>query len=156
MDFNEITRRLAEYNRDAGLFIDQILTISSVWDDLIDKDKTIDDSKVNAAFELSLVHLPRNKFYMAHFNELNPIVISSIQNWYIANKIERNNDEDKFNISFIIRSSYADLITMTAYILGGTEFSQEIGEAARAFAHDEGIEGYKQALLKEISDRGDK
>lgn len=153
MDFKEIIKRLAEYNPEAGIFIENILDLSSTWDDLIDRDKQASDSSINRAFQIALVDLPRNKFYMSHFTDLNPILVVAIENWHMANTMERGKMTDMIPVSFIIRSSYVDIITMTAMILGGHSLAQEIGIAARRFAHDEGIGGYIVALGHEESDR---
>jgi len=153
MTFDEITRRLAEYDREAGMFIDQILQTAALWDDLIDRDKPVADGSINKAFEIMLINLPRNKFYTAHFNELNPVLIVSIQNWHMANHIEREMRQELFGISFIIRSTYVDLITLTAFILGGHTLAQELGMAARLFVHDEGMHGYVQDLAQEKLNR---
>ena len=153
MTFDEITRRLAEYDREAGMFIDQILQTAALWDDLIDRDKPVADGSINKAFEIMLINLPRNKFYTAHFNELNPVLIVAIQNWHMANRIEREMRQELFGISFIIRSTYVDLITLTAFILGGHTLAQELGMAARLFVHDEGMHGYVKDLAKEKINR---
>jgi hypothetical protein len=149
MNFKEISARISEKNQHAGLFIEQILTISALWDDLIDLDRPVTETEINQAFEIMLIHLPRNLFYSSHFSELNPILISAIQNWYIANRVEKDKRNELYPISFIIRSSYVDLITMTAYIVGGTPFAQEIGTYSRVFAHDEGLPGYTESLNKQ-------
>lgn len=152
-EFDEIKKAINSRNADAGAFLAQIVSILHFWDDLIDKDHKLSDRTINDMFELMLIFLPRNRFYMANFDMLNPILISAIQNWHLANTIERSEIRESYNISFIIRSSYVDIITMTAYLLGGQDFAQEIGMSIRLLAHKEGMTTYVSELSREAKAR---
>lgn len=133
----------------AARLLDMIVSVLHVWDDLIDHDHDIDDDDVNAAFTAALVHIPNNRFYRDHFDKLNPLLMSAINNWHVANLLEKTDDEEELRIAFISRSSYIDLITQVAYICGGNEAVVRFGPAIRKFAHSEGWEGYLDNLKVE-------
>lgn len=110
-----------------------------VWDDLIDKDKQVTDEQIHRAFWLANVEIPRNVFYRQHFDVLNPLVIQAIMNWQIANELEKTNPSE---ISFIIRSDYANIFVMCAMLIGGPEYAKQAGQEIRTIVHDEGLQSY--------------
>jgi hypothetical protein len=141
-----IIDRVCKGNVAAAEFLNSIWQISGVWDDLIDQDKTVEKKDIDQAFWLALITVPRNEFYQANFNLLNPLLIASITNWKCANVFEDSADDYKLSIAFVIRSSYVDLLGMTALIIGGREWADEMVPEIRAFTHKEGFAGYKKNL----------
>ncbi len=148
-DLDDVIEKIAKRSREAAVFLVNMLELSSIWDDLIDRDTDVTDAEINKAFETALVYLPTNRFYAEHLGILHPIVISSIFNWHIANKIERTQDVSQYNMSFIVRSSYADLFVMVAYLLAGRDFAIDIGIETRRIVHDEGLSEYVTSIRKE-------
>lgn len=140
-------------NRSAAMFLAQMVEILHLWDDLIDHDKPVDDKSIHDAFYAALVLLPRNEFYMQNFDHLNPILINAITNWHVANRMEREGDEYQHRIAYILRSSYADLITQSALLVGGPEYANEVGFTNRMNAHKETWEGYIANLAAEVAAR---
>ncbi len=151
--FDDIVTDIAERNASAAAFLRMILAVSCAWDGLIDRDRPVSDDEINQAFCCALIDLPRNGFYNDHFHLLHPLVINAMTNWRIATQIEREQDADGYDISFIIRSSYVDLFAMCGFILGGNELALETGLRARRYVHDEGRQGYEEALLTERETR---
>ena len=127
---------------DAEAFCRDVLDVVAIYDDLIDKDKPIADRDIHRAMWLALVDMPRNPFYRAHFDLLNPLVIQAIVNWRAANRLETTGNASA--VSFVIRSTYADIISMCATILHGPAVSETL--AIRTFIHDEGIDQYQQEM----------
>jgi len=108
-------------NYSAVLFVTELLDLWHIWDDLIDKDKPVLDATINHAFITALVTLPRNDFYQANFWVLNPIVSSAITNWIASTTLER--EEDSLDIAYRLRSSYLDILSMVAEIIGGRDWA---------------------------------
>jgi hypothetical protein len=73
---------------EAVAFILAIHEIYELWDDLVDGDETT-EPRINKAFYLAMVDLPRNGFYRQNFALLSPIIELSIIDWWTANKFER-------------------------------------------------------------------
>ena len=129
-------------NLAAAEFIDSIYNVLHLWDDLIDHDKPVTDMQVNDAFYAVLVEIPRNPFYRKYFDHLNPILVNAITNWHVANRMERKGDEYQKRIAYVLRSSYVDLLTQSAFLLGGVEHAAAVGFDNRLYAHKETLEGY--------------
>ncbi len=133
----------------AADYIELICNIAHVWDDLIDKDKEVTDDEIGKAFFEALVRLPRNSFYRNHFDHLNSILMNAISNWQVATRLERQGGAYETSIAFVLRSSYIDLVTQAALLVGGYKWACVVGEEARRLTHGETYEGYVENLKKE-------
>ncbi len=148
------TLELMRGNQAAAHFIELIVELLHFWDDLIDRDKAVSDEVINDRMFKLFVTLPRNPFYASNFSTLNPVLVNAITNWHVANRFERTEaDEYKLRIAYIVRSSYVDLITQSALIVGGPAWAVEVGEQIRLYAHKETYEGYLTNLQTEITAR---
>jgi len=153
MTRNEFLLQVTKGNQSAAAFLAMVSDIAHTWDDLIDKDHEVTDFAINRAFTLALTGLPNNAFYSANFSQLNPLLISSINNWIVANELEKMDTEESKRIAFITRSAYTDLITHVAFLIGGSEWLEEIGPKIRLFVHAEGWDVYQENLVNERSAR---
>lgn len=153
MTRNEFFLQVAKDNQSAAAFLAMVSEIAHTWDDLIDKDHEVTDFAISRAFTLALVGLPNNNFYSAHFSQLNPLLISSINNWIVANELEKMDTDESKRIAFITRSAYTDLVTHVAFIIGGSDWVEEIGPKIRLFVHAEGWDAYQANLANERSAR---
>jgi hypothetical protein len=115
----------------------------SIWDDLIDKDEQISDGDINKCFWIIFVDLPNNQFYKQYFSLLHPIVINSIINWHAANALEKSGSTE---ISFMLRSSCIDIISMCAFIVGGEEWARKITPSIRKWSCNETYSEYVNDL----------
>ena len=149
MTREEFFQVVAKDTTAAVSFLSAISDIAHTWDDLIDRDVPVSDAAINRAFMLALLALPNNSFYSAHFAQLNPLLLSAINNWFVANELEKLDTDEAKRIAFITRSSYADLITCVAFIVGGQEWVLDVGPKIRLFVHSEGWQGYQENLATE-------
>ncbi|MGE8565148.1 hypothetical protein D3C85_135010 [compost metagenome] len=140
-------------NAAAADYVDMVCRIAHLWDDLIDRDKDVPDEDINQGFFEALIRLPRNAFYRSHFDHLNAVLINAVSNWQIATKLERDGGNYEKSIAFVLRSSYADLITQSALIVGGEKWACQVGEEVRKATHGETYDGYIKNLTQEASDR---
>lgn len=156
--YSDMHERLHAFvpNDSAVDFLDGMIGVAHLWDDLIDRDKPVTDGAINQAFWFMLVDLPRNEFYREHFNALNPIVMVSFMNWQASNVMERAGTNDDKHISFILRSAYVDLVTQCAFIVGGADWAAKMVPQIRRFAHCEGFDKYLVNLQTEINARNGK
>lgn len=136
-------------NQSAADFLDTVTEVAHFWDDLIDGDKKLGDAEIHARMFDAMVTLPRNAFYRDNFTGLNATLAVAAANWQAATKMEREGDAAKLNIAFILRSSYADLVTHAALIVGGPEWAQQVAYAVRLETHAEQFDGYLTALREE-------
>lgn len=144
--------RLGYFLRGHGpaiLFVETVLEISHVWDDLIDHDREVPDEEIMTAFWQAIVMLPANPFYQQHFTVLHPILTNSIVSWRAATALERRGGEHERTIASILRCAAADVITMSALLVGGQAWSVEVAPEIRQWIHDETYVEYLDHLQGE-------
>jgi hypothetical protein len=149
------TLEIMRGHQGAADFIELIVELLHFWDDLVDRDHPVTDDTINDRMFKALITLPRNPFYMSNFSVLNTVLMNAITNWHVANKFERDHPDDEYRmrIAYILRSSYVDLITTSALLVGGTAWAIEVGEMIRLYAHKETYEGYLDNLKQETTTR---
>lgn len=149
----DLALEVAKGDAAAAEFMLQMCRVMHLWDDLIDKDKAVSDAQINEAFQLALVDIPRNPFYARHFVALNAHVQTAITNWHVATRMEREGGDYEKSIAFILRSSYMDLFTQVAQIVGGPEWAVEMAHKTRLLTHKETYAGYLMNLEREAIGR---
>jgi hypothetical protein len=137
-------------NENAVGFIDMIFAVAHLWDDFIDRDKPVPTQHVHTVMSNLLVTLPRNPFYIENFFTLNGLIQQAITNWHIANTLEIAKAEHDLYIAFVLRSTYADLISMCALIIGGQEWAIQVGVETRRIFAKEGFAQYCASLEHEL------
>ncbi len=136
-------------NENAIIFLRTIANTLHLWDDLIDKDLPLDDEQVNKAFHDLFITIPCNSFYQKYSAFLHPVLVNAIINWHTANSFEEGTDPNELHIAFIIRSSYIDILTASAFVLGGMTHARKVAVTARKWAHEEGFDQYIGNLARE-------
>lgn len=149
----DLALEVAKGDAAAAEFMLQMCRVMHLWDDLIDKDKAVSDAQINEAFQLALVDIPRNPFYARNFTALNTLVQTAITNWHVATRMEREGGDYEKSIAFILRSSYMDLFTQVAQIVGGPEWAVEMAHKTRLLTHKETYAGYLMNLEREALGR---
>lgn len=150
-------RVLTKGNDEAAAMLEIIVAALHVWDDLIDKDRKPDDEEINTTFTALLTELPRNSFYRANVDAITPLLVTAIANWHTANLFERGTDRNEQEVAFVLRSSYVNILTYTAYICGGMAWARAITPEIRRFTHRETLAGFfrnleNEKFLRETSD----
>ena len=136
-------------NKPAIDFVWAFFSICHVWDDMIDRDRGVTDEEINTAFWQALVMLPTNMFYVQHFTVLHPIIINTIINWRAATAMERRGDGKDREIAFVLRGGYADVLSMSALLVGGLEWSIQVTPEIRQWMHEESHAEYLDNLRRE-------
>ena len=130
-------------------FLDILFRVFRVWDDLIDRDRPVDENQINGAFWEALVELPQNMFYHRHFTKLNTTIASIANMWFDANQFERSGDGHQRRISFVLRNVCNDIIIQCAYLVGGYGWMRCVSPHVREFVHNESFESYLKGLAQE-------
>jgi len=133
----------------AKSFVLTLFSCLHTCDDLTDGDINVPIEQVHRAFWKMLIELPRNPFYAKHFTLLNGALQVAFLNWEIANKLEVSEEANAKAVAFVLRDSYADLVTLCAWILGGEEWARQVGYESRLDAAREGITSYAHNLTGE-------
>ena len=146
-------------NESATRFIELLFDLFHFWDDLIDRDKPLSDEDINRAMWSAAVLLPANPFYRQFFLQLQPLIVSAITNWQVANRLEREEsdsdekDRKRKQIAFIIRSDYANILMQSIFLLHGQERAVELGPYIREHWTEEDFDAYCVNLRKETETR---
>lgn len=133
-------------DRGAFDFITDLFSVLHFWDDLIDGDRTVSAAEVNCSMWNALVGIQENAFWQRNFHALMPVLKVAIANWHAANEMERTENEMDKRIAFILRSTYVDLVTACAYIVGGKAWAAHVALEARRDTSAEGWDAYLEAL----------
>jgi hypothetical protein len=149
-DYKNIVYRATLGNQAAIDYLMMAMRVVHLWDDLIDKDKAVSHEAINSGFMDLLIDLPRNPFYMAYLEQLTAVTQNAIRNWLLSNCIEQDRELDiPLECSFILRSSYSDVVCTVATICGGHNHGLEIAKEIRSLAHAEKFDGYINNLAIE-------
>lgn len=133
-------------NVDAVRFLETIGYIVQVWDDLIDRDKELNDETINRAFWMALVELQDNPFFHQYYKDLIPIIRDGVNAWLDANNFERGDSEHEKQLAFVLRSMIYNLRFHCAYLIGGYDWLRTISKEMRLDIYDETEEPYSKFL----------
>lgn len=118
-------------NQDAINFMLTVSKWSHLYDDLIDRDKFVEDEFVHEVMWDLMVGLPLNNFYIANAPALAPIFATGILNWRGANAMESSGCKEELYIAHATRYSINDLALMVMTLLGGPSHAAKYARDAR-------------------------
>lgn len=143
----DLVRQSVKDDPDACELIHCYAQITHVWDDLIDKDKPVEDADVHRAFWHATVTIPNNPFFLRHRQTLLPIWANAIVTWRSANLLEQEKEEGEGKmLSYVLRHSPLDLFVACATIIGGVEWGAEWGAILRKGCLDGTFDEYLKEL----------
>lgn len=141
-EFGEFLKVALKNNNSAIQFIHMLFGALHLWDDIIDKDREIPEIETHESFMSMLIGLPGNDFYTSNIGVLQPIILNTIINWKAANVMELMKLEGDLEISFILRSSFADIVSMSAFLIAGSNHAEKVALDLRRMEHSEGFDNY--------------
>lgn len=131
---------------DAMRFCLQLMDLIHVWDDLIDKDREVDDTTINRAMLTALVDIPLNPFYHRHIQTLAPLMLNAFLQWQDANSMEVSDAPDSdLNMAWMLRASVYQIFAFCAFLTGGMDYALRVGPTIRRM-YGETLEQYKQEM----------
>ncbi len=135
-------------NEDATRFMQIIGEWSHIYDDLIDKDKNVNDDKIHWVMWELLVNLQLNSFFTTYSSFLIPVIMTGILNWHAANEIEKNGNLEELRVSHSLRYSISDVGLMAMLLASGKEFADKNAKRARLMFQYDTWEHYKSEHYK--------
>jgi len=121
--------------------------VMHVWDDLIDKDKPLQDEAINQAFFYVMGEMPVNPFFRTHVDALSATLRTVMLSWIASTDLERGEDETGRDLAFGVRTSFVDFVMQCACLLGGYRHSQQVArECYAALCVVESLSEYKKEL----------
>lgn len=140
MTQEELLAYVLKGHQSATKLVNDLATVSQVWDDLIDDDKLTGKGRITDAFVILLSDIPRNQFYIEYFSELQPMIEAAMIDWLTANELEKAPEFRR--VSYVIRDNLSAVLICCAKIIGGMAWAIEVSETVRRFTHDEDFEEY--------------
>jgi len=130
---------------DAVGLIMSVVKIADVWDNLIDKDKSVTDEEINQVFWMMLIEIPRNPAFRRYQLDITTVMSTGIINWHVANRLQGGDDHAK-QIAHVIRYSIADLALYLASAIGGTDWAVEVGPELRLRSQKDKLENFMKEM----------
>ncbi|WP_027184819.1 hypothetical protein [Desulfovibrio inopinatus] len=148
MNTNEITmlHDVLQGNRDAVHLCHILTDLSHIWDDLVDRDKPVDNAAINRAFWGALILVNENSFFIQNREHLLPVMRRWVNNWLTANTFEARGTGQDYHVSFILRNRLTDVILEMAYLIGGYEWQRRVSLVLESFQYTETFEEYVSEL----------
>ena len=113
-------------NQDALNMYRAFVDLAHVWDDLVDKDKELSETKINQAFLTCLVYLPANPFYRSIQEQILPMWLMVVSAYEVANKFEHDKDQHGIEIAHSLRYASGHIIAYAIAVCVGAEKAKEI------------------------------
>lgn len=142
-------RKLMEWIGDASAvqFIIEFSDACELFDDLIDKDKPIEDGHVTRVLFSLLTELPLNPFFDKWKRQLIPVIVTGINAWLDANTLERRASGNDRVFAYVLRDWYMELVALVIYICRGRAHMRAVSlEVRKFFTHHETLEQYMAKL----------
>lgn len=124
-------------NADAMDFLLRIGLVFRVWDDLIDKDRTVSDNSIENVFTDLCFDLSRNVFFRKHREVLESTIFLSYNAWMDANELTKSAAQKERDCAFFIREFCNELVQLCAWLLGGKKHARSISMKVRRFYLEE-------------------
>ena len=102
-----------------------------LWDDLIDKDKNIDDQDIHRVFTSLMFWLPQNVFFDQNKHYLLPLIMTFINAWHDANELQKSSDMREKQDAWHLKQMGIELIGAFAFLIGGFDHMRNVSIKAR-------------------------
>jgi hypothetical protein len=149
MNDRELFHNITKGNESAIALMELLSGVSQIWDDLIDQDKEVTNNDINQVFIALLSTLPRNRFYVEHFDELQPLIEMAIIDWLTANALENREDDHSLNLAWAFRSNLTMVLIGVAKMVGGMAHAIRSAPMIRQYAYSESLEEYKDVFRRQ-------
>jgi hypothetical protein len=140
--------KLHEWVKDphAVRFIIDFGDTCELFDDMIDRDKPIEDDHIVRVLFKVLTEIPLNPFFDHYKNQLIPIIVTGINAWLDSNTLENGSDNDKV-FAYVLRDWYMEFVAYVVYLTRGRDYMRDISMDIRQFfTHHETLEEYKEKM----------
>jgi hypothetical protein len=119
-------------------FLATVMDAVEIWDDLIDKDKTVSDADLNRVFVNLMFYLPQNQFFDRNKNYLLPVVMTCINAWLDSTDLQKSPVQKDLAAAWYLKQMGVELYGAVAFLTGGFDHMREVSfEARDVLAHEE-------------------
>jgi len=142
-------QKLVEWVQDpnAVKFVLDFSDACELFDDLIDRDKELEDGHVIRVLFNLFTEMPVNPFFDRWKAQLIPVIVTGINAWLDANELEKG-DDDQQVFAYVLRDWYMELLAFVIYLTRGRDCMRSVSMDVRHFfTHHETLEQYREKLL---------
>lgn len=140
--------KLQEWVQDPNAirFIIDFADTCELFDDMIDRDKPLEDAHIVRVLFKVLTEIPMNPFFDCFKSQLVPIIITGINAWLDSTELENGSDNDKV-FAYVLRDWYMEFVAYVVYLTRGRDYMRSISMDIRQFfTHHETLEEYKEKM----------
>ena len=117
-----------------------------LFDDLIDRDKPVEDDHVVRVMFNLLTELPLNPFFERYKLSLIPALVIGMNAWLDANRLESGDSNDQA-FAYVLRDVYCEVVALVVYLTRGRDYMREHSlEIRRFFTKHETLDQYREGL----------
>lgn len=113
-------------NQDALNMYRAFVDLAHTWDDLVDRDVPVEQSKINQAFLTCLVYLPANPFYQSIQPQVLPMWLTVVSAYETANAFEQAKDAHGIEIAHGLRYAAGNILAYAVHVCVGPEKAREV------------------------------
>jgi hypothetical protein len=140
---------LVNNNEAAHSLIMNLWQFVVVWDDSVDRDKTLSSGEINAAMLWAFLGISDNTFYDKHQEILKPAFYKMIAMWMVANEFEKSGDRSKVEQAYYMRCSPYDVFSLIVLLASGFAKLLESEAYFRSLAPEDSLAKYMREHLGE-------
>lgn len=130
-----VERELADHP-EALRFTDIVYRSIEVWDDIIDRDNSVSDEDVHAAFTGLLLELPFNRFFEQHKTALVPALSTMVIAWHASNALPRSAH------SYVLRKEFINVCLLVVTLTRGFERARAVAVEAWGEPRDDAFDDF--------------
>ena len=135
--YNDLQSKWCLGNASAIEFINSLFSAIELYDDLIDKDKEIEEWRIHKDFGNLFIGLHINEWFNANKQYYLPVMILAMNAFQDANNLAKSEDKKLRNLAFHIRNLPIELQIQTAFLVGGYDHMRKASvEIREFFAHE--------------------
>tara|TARA_R100001594_G_scaffold37804_1_gene68349 strand:- start:9738 stop:10190 length:453 start_codon:yes stop_codon:yes gene_type:complete len=116
----EIIREAAGKNKFAYQYLNKLMNITRIIDDMYDNDQTVTASDILGSLEFIVLELPYNPFFMKHRDSLTSQHVSMYNAWMAANIWGQGDETDKI-YAHVWRDTHHEVVPLVALLTQGPE-----------------------------------
>ncbi len=140
---------------DAAELIHGMWSVVDLWDDVVDRDYDVAETRAATVFQWMLFELPRNRLWRENAT-LHASMRVTIANWQAANVLERSGEREQVITAYTLRCSPYDFFVAVVLAVAGTDAAARAALHFRALNNTDRLEDYLAEHLTKHPTTGDR
>lgn len=143
--FYDVQNKLKELlngNEEAFAFVTMLWNFVTVWDDAVDRDKSLMPEDINQAMRWAWLDMESSPFYTEHKAALKPALYMAVISWIAANSMERTGKRPLLEQSYVLRCSPFDVFVLCVMLVSGFDAAVEAQLLLRSSFQEDSMESY--------------